>query len=277
LPGSQPTIATYNRFFDQEEIMEKIAVMIGLGQLGRVFAGGLLKTGHMVVPVNRGDDPEAVAGQMPDPDLVMISVGENDLHPLLATLPDAWRGKVGLLQNELLPRDWEAHGIADPTVISVWFEKKAGMDAKALLSSPIFGPKAERLAAALAAIGLPARIVSDTDEFLWELVRKNLYILSANIAGLEAGGDVGALWREKRGLLGAVASDVLDVQEWLTGRAFDRDRLMAGLQEAINADLCHACAGRAAPARLKRALHHADAADLAVPALRRIATAQGIA
>jgi hypothetical protein len=46
---------------DWETTMEKMAVMIGLGQLGRVFAGGLLKTGHGVVPVNRGDDPEAVA------------------------------------------------------------------------------------------------------------------------------------------------------------------------------------------------------------------------
>jgi 3-hydroxyisobutyrate dehydrogenase-like beta-hydroxyacid dehydrogenase len=54
--------------------MEKIAVMIGLGQLGRIFAGGLLKTGHIVVPVNRGDDFEAVAARWPEPDLVMISV-----------------------------------------------------------------------------------------------------------------------------------------------------------------------------------------------------------
>ena len=132
--------------------MDKMAVMIGLGQLGRVFAGGLLKTGHMVVPVNRGDDPGVLALRLPEPDLVMISVGENDLHPLLASLPESWRDNVGLLQNELLPRDWEAHRIDDPTVVSVWFEKKAGMDAKALLPSPIHGPHAERLAAALAAI-----------------------------------------------------------------------------------------------------------------------------
>jgi hypothetical protein len=257
--------------------MEKIAVMIGLGQLGRVFAGGLLRTGHMVVPTNRSDDPKDVAGQVPDPDLVMVCIAENDLHPVLAALPKAWRGKVALLQNELLPRDWEAHGIDNPTVISVWFEKKTGTDAKALLPSPVFGPQAERLVDALAAIDLPARIVADADEFLWELVRKNLYILTSNISGLETGGDVGALWREHHSLLGAVAMDVLDVQEWLTGRAFDRDRLMAGLQEAINADPCHACAGRSAPARLKRALHHADVADLGVPTLRRIAAAQGIA
>ena len=254
--------------------MDKIAVMIGLGQLGRVFAGGLLKTGHVVVPLNRGDDAAAVARQVPEPDLVLVSVGENDLHPVLAALPDAWRDKLGLLQNELLPRDWDAHGIADPTVISVWFEKKAGTDAKALLPSPAFGPQADRLVAALTAVGLPARALADADQLLWELVRKNLYILTSNIAGLETGGDVGALWRDHRALAREVAADVLDVQAWLTGRAMDRDRLMAGFLEAVEADPAHGCAGRSAPARLQRALQHADAASLAVPTLRRIA--QGI-
>lgn len=266
----------YNPNIKLEGDMDKIAVMIGLGQLGRVFAGGLLKTGHIVMPVNRGDDPHAVAARAPEPDLIMISVGENDLHPLLASLPEAWRDNVGLLQNELLPRDWEAHNIDSPTVISVWFEKKTGTDAKALLPSPVFGPQAERLVAALASIGLPARVVQEADDFLWELVRKNLYILTTNIAGLEAGGDVGSLWRDKRGLMNAVASDVLDVQEWLTGKTFDRERLMAGFQEAINADPSHACAGRSAPARLTRAVHHADVAGLAVPMLRKVAQAQGI-
>jgi ketopantoate reductase len=251
--------------------------MIGLGQLGRVFAGGLLKTGHVVVPVNRGDDPGALATQVPDPDLVMVCVGENDLHAVLAALPGSWRGKVGLLQNELLPRDWEAHGIAEPTVISVWFEKKTGTDAKALLSSPVFGPHAERLAAALDAIALPARVVPDADALLWELVRKNLYILTTNIAGLETGGDVGALWREHQNLAKAVAADVMDVQEWLTGRRFDRERLMAGFREAVDVDPAHGCAGRSAPARLARALRHAEAAGLPVPTLRRVAQTRGIA
>ena len=31
-------------------------IIIGLGQLGRVFAGGLLRAGCSVIPVNRGDD-----------------------------------------------------------------------------------------------------------------------------------------------------------------------------------------------------------------------------
>ena len=253
--------------------MEKVVVMIGLGQLGRVIAGGLLRAGHVVVPVNREDDLMAVAGRWPQPDLALVAVGENDLHPVLAALPDVWRDRVGLLQNELLPRDWQAHGIDEPTVISVWFEKKQGIDAKPLLPSPIYGPEAWLLLRAFEAIALPVRELAEAAQLRWELVRKNLYILTSNIAGLEVGGDVGALWAEHEALARAVATDVLDVQDWLVGQACDRERMLAGMLEAFAADPAHGCAGRSAPARLRRALHHADAAELAVPTLRRIAAA----
>jgi ketopantoate reductase len=256
--------------------MGKLAVMLGLGQLGRVFAGGLLKTGHVVVPVNRGDDLETLAARWPEPDLVMVSVAEADLHPVLSALPDAWRDNVGLLQNELLPRDWQAHGIESPTVISVWFEKKPGKDAQALLSSPVYGPHAESLVDALAAIDLPAHALPDEAALLRELVRKNLYILTTNIAGMESGGDVAHLRDRHHDLMRAVASDVLDVQGWLTGQSFDRDALLTGMLEAFAADPAHGCAGRSAASRLKRALHHADAAGLATPELHRIAAAHGI-
>lgn len=256
--------------------MDKTVVMIGLGQLGRVFAGGLLRTGHTVVPVNRQDSIAAVAARHPEPDLVMISVAENDLHPVLGGLPEAWKDAVGLLQNELLPRDWLAHGIDFPTVVSVWFEKKKGTDAKPLLSSPVHGPEARRLVDALASIDLPAHTLPDAESLAWELVRKNLYILTTNIAGLETGGTVGDLWARHRGLAEAVAGDVLDVQDWLTGRVHARPPLLAGLVEAIQADLNHGCAGRTAPARLSRALHHADAAGLPVPTLREIAARHGV-
>lgn len=252
--------------------MDKTIVIIGLGQLGRVFAGGFLRTGHTVVPVNRGEDMDIVAARWPEPDLVVVAVAEPDLHSVLAALPPAWRARLGLLQNELLPRDWQAHHISAPTVVSVWFEKKKGMDAKPLLPSPAFGPQAGRLVTALAALDIPARTLASADDLLWELVRKNLYILTTNIAGLVAGGDVGTLWARHRDLAEAVASDVLDVQDWLTGREHDRMKLMAGMLEAFEADPLHGCAGRSAPARLKRAIGHADEAGLGVETLRKIAT-----
>ncbi|MFN3594877.1 MAG: hypothetical protein ACK4TK_09365 [Thiobacillaceae bacterium] len=250
--------------------MENIVIVIGLGQLGRVFAGGLLRTGHTVVPVNRGDDMQRVAARWPQPELTLVAVAEADLHPVLEALPAIWRDRVGLLQNELLPRDWQAHGIEAPTVVSVWFEKKKGIDAKPLLPSPVHGPQAQLLADALTCIDLPARIVEDPDRMLWELVRKNLYILTTNIAGLEVGGTVGELWEKHQPLAETVASDVLDLQEALTGRRFDRSALMQGMLEAFAADPQHACAGRTAAARLERAVNQADALGLSVPRLRQM-------
>lgn len=250
--------------------MEKTVVVIGLGQLGRVFAGGLLRAGRTVVPVNRGDDMERIVTRWPQPELALVAVAEADLHPVLGALPTAWKDRLGLLQNELLPRDWLAHGIVDPTVISVWFEKKKGTDAKPLLTSPVHGPSAQLLVDALTGIDLPARVVAEPDQMLWELVRKNLYILTTNIAGLRVGGTVGTLWDQHRTLAEAVAQDVIDLQEALTGRRFDRKALMQGLVEAFVSDPQHVCAGRTAAARLDRALALADAQGLAVPCLRSL-------
>lgn len=246
-------------------------IIIGLGQLGRVFAGGLLRTGHTVVPVNRGDDMLTVAHAQPDPALVLVAVAENDLHTVLAGLPGAWRPRVALIQNELLPRDWEKYRYTDPTVISVWFEKKKGTDAKPLIPSPVAGPGAALLCRALASIDLPCREVAPGDALRFELVRKNVYILTTNIAGLKTGGTVSQLWSQHEAFARKVASEVIDIQDALTGVAHDRDALIAGMLEAFEGDPAHGCTGRSAPARLARVLTHADAFGLSVPTLRALA------
>ena len=246
-------------------------VVIGLGQLGRVFAGGLLRTGNTVIPVNRNDDMTALAQRHPSPELVLVAVGENDLHTVLAALPKVWEARVALIQNELLPCDWQANGYVDPTVISVWFEKKKGIDTKPLIASPVAGPGAALLCRALNAVDLPCREVALGDALLFELVRKNVYILTTNIAGLKIGGTVSELWSQHEAFARQVANDVIDVQDALTGVKHDRDALIAGMLEAFEGDPQHGCTGRSAPARLKRALQHADAFELVVPTLRSLA------
>ncbi|MEW5942939.1 MAG: hypothetical protein AB1710_03685 [Pseudomonadota bacterium] len=255
--------------------MRQEIVIIGLGQLGRVFAGGFLRAGYTVVPVNRGDDMDRIASRHPEPALVLVAVAEGDLHGVLAALPPSWKGRAGLLQNELLPRDWQRHGIGNPTVCVVWFEKKKGVEANALIASPVFGPAAEAVLCGLAAVDLPARPLGSADELLFELVRKNLFILTTNIAGLKVGGTTGELWANHHDLALTVANEVLDIQEWLTGRALDREKLIAGMAEAIEAKPGHGCTGRSAPIRLARNLAFADEAGLAVPMLREIRAASG--
>jgi len=246
-------------------------VVIGLGQLGRVFAGGLLRAGRTVVPVNRGDDMTALSRHYPAPELVLVAVAENDLHSVLANLPETWKSRVALIQNELLPRDWEQYRYTDPTVISVWFEKKKGTDARPLIASPAAGPGAALLCQALAAIDLPCREVALGDELLFELVRKNVYILTTNIAGLKTGGSVSHLWAQHQAFARKVANEVMDIQDALTGSRFNRDALIAGMLEAFDGDPDHGCTGRSAPARLARALRHADVFGLGVPTLRALA------
>ncbi len=205
------------------------------------------------------------------PEAVFICVGENDLHNILSDVPSAWKNRLVLIQNELLPRDWLAHAIDNPTVISVWFEKKKGIDSKVVIPSPIYGAHARLVFNALAQLDLPSYIVDNAAELEYELVRKNLYIVTTNIAGLEVGGDVAELETKHKDLMNAVAKDVLDIQDWLTNKTHDRARLMQGLKEAFAGDPQHKCMGRSAPARLQRALGFASEAGIEAPTLHKIA------
>ncbi len=253
--------------------MSKQVVVWGMGEMGSVFARGFLKLGHHVVPVVRSSDPETIAGECPDPELVLIAVGEAALQPALEMVPETWHGKVALLQNELLPSDWQKHPFKSPTVISVWFEKKKGMDSKPLISSPAWGPKASLLVNALATLDIPAHEVATLDEMTFELVRKNVYIVTTNIAGLKTGGTVSELWENHEAFARDVAADVMDIQEVLVGHELPRERLIAGMLEAFEGDPDHGCMGRSAPARLARAISQADNAGLDVQTLRKICSA----
>ncbi len=249
----------------------RTAIVIGMGEMGGVFARALLKSGHIVVPVTRHTDVAVAAAEYPEPDIALITVGEADLPGVLEALPESWKSRAGMLQNELLPRDWQAAGITDPTVAVVWFEKKPGQDVKVIIATPIGGPYADTLVSALATVGIPARVAATFDELTAELVTKNVYILTANIGGLVTGGTVDHLWNENHATASEVAEEVLDIQEWLVGAKLDRPRHIAGMQAAIDADPQHKATGRSAPARLARAIGHADEASLDVPRLRAIA------
>jgi len=254
--------------------MKKPVLIIGIGEIGGVFARGLLRSGHPVVPVNRSDDINQIANEYPDPEAVLLTVAEKDLHASLESMPKAWADRLCLVQNELLPRDWEKYSVQSPTIISVWFEKKPGMDAKPVVASPVFGPHADLICDALDAMAIPVEKLNSAEDLLFELVRKNLYILTTNISGLVAGGNVSELWQDHRSLAIEVAEDVLELQAWLTGEELDSKGLIAAMLVAFDGDPEHGCTGRSAPARLQRALQLADEGDLEVRTLHRIQAEQ---
>ncbi len=250
--------------------MHQPVVIIGMGEMGGVFARGLLRVGCPVYPITRAMNLRNAVQEIPDPQLVLVAVGETDLHRVLSAMPKHWQNKLGLLQNELLPRDWEAYGYQQVTAISVWFEKKAGQDAKVLIPSPIYGPHAALLSAALHSLHIANRLLPNAQDLTFELVCKNVYILTTNITGLETGGNVQQLWQKHRELAREVAREVILIQQHLTGCHFIAEDLISGMVAGMEGDPEHQCMGRSAPARLQRALEHADDAGLAVPVLRRI-------
>jgi len=255
--------------------MKSAIVVIGIGEMGSVFARGFLRSGHPVHPLTRGDDIAAAASEIPEPELVLVAVAEGDLHATLEKIPNAWRNKLALLQNELLPRDWHQHQLEQPTVISVWFEKKKGQESKVIIPSPVLGPHAKLINDGLAAIDIACNILNSEDELLYELTRKNVYILTSNIAGIVTGGNVGELWAEHREFATTVANEIIDIQEHLTGTTLPRKKLIDGMVEAFDGDPDHKCMGRSAPARLARALALANEAGIDTPTLKEIAAKQG--
>ena len=190
----------------------------------------------------------------------------------MESIPAQWRKKLVLLQNELLPRDWLAYEFGDPTVISVWFEKKKGMDYNVLLPSPVYGSEAGLIAESLAGIDIPCNILSTADDLVFELVLKNVFVLTVNIAGLilEQGTTTSMLWQAHEKLARDVANDIIALQEFVTARSFSRKGLIEGFAAGIKGDPDHKCKGRSAPGRLARALEIADQAGLKIPMVRDI-------
>ena len=251
--------------------MKKPIIVLGIGELGSVFSRAFLRNNYPVYPITRATDIDELSSSI-DPEMILVCTAESDLQSALSSIPNKWKDRVAMMQNELLPRDWESHNFTNPTVISVWFEKKKGMDSKVLISSPAYGPKAQILADSLALIDIPAHAVADEDELLFELVLKNLYILTTNIAGLaiKSGANVDDLRNNHLDLMREVSKDVLKLQESLTGKSFNESDLEKGMIKAFEGDLEHGCMGRSAPARLDRALELAKEFNLEVPALQKI-------
>ncbi len=252
-------------------MINKPVVIIGMGEMAGVFARGFLRSGYTVTPVTRSMDVQQVANQTPEPELVLVAVAEADLQNVLKTIPDTWKDSLVLLQNELLPNDWQQHQL-QATVICVWFEKKKNQDYKVLIPSPAYGKNAKLLVDILASIDIAACELNSENELLFELVVKNVYILTTNIAGLKVGGTVSQLWQNHQSLAESVAGEIIQLQSKLCGQTFDRDALINAMLVAFDGDPDHNCMGRSAPARLQRALQLAQEYQLQLPVLNEIAT-----
>ena len=78
-------------------------VVYGVGELGQLYGSGALRAGVRVTPVTRAVPlSEALADLAADVP-VLVAVQESALDEVLASLPEARRDAVILLQNDLFP------------------------------------------------------------------------------------------------------------------------------------------------------------------------------
>ncbi len=250
--------------------MKTPIIIIGIGELGGEFARGFLRSGHPVYPVTRQQSMAELSQRYPSPGLVLITVAESELQSVLKQLPDTWRDKVGLLQNELLPKDWQPHNLINPTITVVWFEKKPDMLIKNILYTPSFGPNAELISEALQQLSIPTRILMDENALLFQLLRKSLYIYTVNICGLIINCKVGELWQQHQSLTLTVAEEIMRIQEYLTAQSLPRQDLINGMVEGILDCPDRFCLGRSAKTRLQRVLTYAEQAGIETPKLSEI-------
>lgn len=252
--------------------MKEPIVIVGIGNMGGVFAQAFLKIGHPVYPVTPASDSTAVAQALPNPLIVLVAITEDDLHAVLETIPDVWRNRIGLLQNEILPRDWESHDLHEPTVIVVWFEKRRTTAPAPYFPTLAFGPQAAVVVDGLKAIGIPAEEIDSRQRLVYELVRKNLWVITLQVVGLITEGTIGEVWENHKELCTEIAKDVLDVQEALVGTEVPRERLLDQLAHDFEEQPSKSTSGRSALGRLQRTIAWADKFGLSVATLRKIST-----
>ncbi len=253
----------------------KTAVIVGMGQLGRTLGEGLLMCGKTVTPILRGSAIDATV----NPQTVIVATGEDDLPGALDMLPRKWKVEptVVLLQNELLPPQWITQGVANPTVFVVWFERKPGKPITPLLPSIVYGPQQDVIKCAMDSLAIPCEIASGNTAMLTELIAKNAYIWTVNIAGLDVGSvTTGALLTDHASLVEALIEESIAVQEAIIGQNFDALDITRRIKQALTADPNHGAGGRSAKRRLERFLAYAEDVGVKVPQAYMIGKRQRI-
>ncbi|PSR26162.1 MAG: hypothetical protein C7B46_20200 [Sulfobacillus benefaciens] len=247
--------------------MDSPIVVIGMGQLGTLFADAWIQLGQSTLTIRR----EQRVNQDIAPRAVLIATGEQDLPPVLASLPHFWRSHVILIQNELVPQIWVPY-TDQPTLVAVWAEKKPHIEVHSLRSSVVFGPHTDLVADAFAAMNQPLSVAKDYSDMLLELSIKNIYIWATNIYGLSNPGSLGQLAAEPHAaVLESLMAELCQVHSAVAGYYCAPQRIIPIIWHIIHTNADLKIPGRSARTRLERVMSAVHQHSLATPELSRIA------
>ncbi|MEW5848194.1 MAG: hypothetical protein AB2A00_05240 [Myxococcota bacterium] len=229
-------------------------VVVGLGQLGQLYAGGALKLGIRVTPVVRTTPRPLALSALPGHTPILVAVGEDALGGVLEEIPAARRDHVVLLQNELFPSVWRAHGVRSPTVLIPWLSRKKGRPLEVARPTLAYGPHAGLFAAVHGALDLPCEVTTETARMEDGLVAKYTFIITINALGVQEDLTLGAWLRKDPARVDVLAAEAHALGQAQLGRPVPRDDVLRQAREAMAALPDYPARGRTARARIERAV-----------------------
>jgi len=241
-------------------------VVYGLGELGQLYGAAALRAGLRVTPITRASDPRDVLRGLPDDVPVLVAVGESALDEALEVLGKARGGATILLQNELFPSSYRKHEVT-PTVLVPWLLKKRGTPLMVARPSPVYGPQATLVEELHRALQLPSMTLPDERALHQALVEKYAFILTINALGALRDRTLNTWLQEDPHRVRALARETAELGALLCESEVDLAACERAVAEGMRALGTIAARGRAAEARIVRALANGERLGMALPEL----------
>jgi hypothetical protein len=241
-------------------------IVLGVGELGRLFAGAALAEGLHVTPITRGVTPAHVLAGRPPHVPILVAVGEDALERALDSLPAARRDDAVLVQNELWPSVWQSRGFR-PSLMLPWVLQKPGLPRTVVGTTPVFGAHAAMLGALCARLSLPCVGITER-EVPQALADKYTFILVINALGCWRDELLGRFLTDAQPQIAALCQEASALSAALLDAPLDPVRSHRLTLDAMEAMASMRARGRTASLRVDRALGHAATHGLNVPALR---------
>jgi hypothetical protein len=241
-------------------------VVLGVGELGKLFAGAALAEGLQVTPITRGVTPAHVLSARPPHAPILVSVGEDALERALDSLPASRHDDAVLVQNELWPSVWQSRGFR-PSLMLPWVLQKPGLPRTVVGTTPVFGAHADLLGALCRRLAIPSAPITEP-EVPQALADKYTFILVINALGCWRDELLGRFLADAQPQITALCQEASALSAALLGAPVDPARSHRLTLDAMAAMASVRARGRTASARVARALGHAADHGLDVPALR---------
>lgn len=247
-------------------------IVVGLGELGQLYASAALKLGLRVTPLLRKSPREDALSGVSETAPVLVAVGENDLNQALSSLPAQRLAQLILLQNELFPSTWRAF-TPNPTVMVPWLLKKKGEPLLVARSTPVFGQHAELVEKLHVALGFQAERLPTAVALHQAIVDKYAFILTVNALGLIRDVTLGEWLSQGPEQVDAFAREAALLGERLVGQPVDLTQTLREVRSGFQHMGGMRARGRTAKARVLRAVEHATSFSFETPALQRLSAA----